>query len=211
MNESISLNLTGVEETTLTERRDAAENRARILAVAKELFAREGVTAVTMNDIAEAAKVGKGTLYRRFANKGELCLALMDEQLAEFQNVMLARMRQMNAAGTSYLTQLEHFLDALTHFTEAHSPYLCEAERAALVETATPHFWQYLTIRGLLQTAVTAQELPPDLDLEFISGALLAPLNAQYYRFQRQERGFSVERISAGLQLLVAGLRRIEP
>jgi AcrR family transcriptional regulator len=208
MNDSISLNLTDITEAPATERRDAAENRARILAAAKELFEEQGVTAVTMNDIAQAAEVGKGTLYRRFANKGELCLALMDEQLAQFQNVMLARMRQMSAAGTSNLTQLEHFLDALVHFTEAHSPYLGEAQRAALVETATPHFWQYLTIRGLLQTAVTAQELPPGLDLEFISGALLAPLSAQYYRFQREERGFSVERISAGLQLLIAGLRR---
>jgi AcrR family transcriptional regulator len=178
--------------------------------VAKELFAREGVAAVTMNDIAQAAEVGKGTLYRRFANKGELCLALMDEQLAEFQNVMLARMRQMSAAGTPYLTQLEHFLDALVHFTEAHNPYLCEAQRAALVETAMPHFWQYLTIRGLLQTAVNAGELPSAVDLDFLSGALLAPVSPHYYRFQRQERGFSVARISAGLQLLVSSLRHLE-
>jgi len=189
-----------------SERRDAAENRERMLTAAGTLFAARGVAAITMNDIAQAAGVGKGTLYRRYANKGELCLALMDEHLQEFQDVMLARMRQMQAANVPALTQLNHFLDALVHFTEAQTPYLCEVEQAGLVETSQPHFWQQWTIRGLLQAAVAGGELPAGLDLDFVSGALLAPLNAHYFRVQRQELGYSLARISAGLQLLVTGL-----
>lgn len=44
------------------ERADAARNRRRILAAAAELFATRG-DAVTMEEIALAARVGKGTLY----------------------------------------------------------------------------------------------------------------------------------------------------
>ena len=69
-----------------TERSDAAANRKRILKVAEKLFAKRGVDNINMADIAKAAGVGQGTLYRRFANKSELSLALMDSQMADFQN-----------------------------------------------------------------------------------------------------------------------------
>lgn len=62
-----------------------------------------------MADIAQAAGVGKGTLYRRFTSKAELCLGLMDEQMTTFQNQMLAQFRQMTAGSVPYMTQLEFF------------------------------------------------------------------------------------------------------
>ena len=61
------------------ERADAARNRARVLGAAARLFAEHGVGAVTMDDIAAAAGVGKGTLYRRFTDKGELAAAVLDD------------------------------------------------------------------------------------------------------------------------------------
>ena len=46
------------------KRRDARENRRLLLEVAKRLFAEQGIAATTMKQIASAAGVGKGTLYR---------------------------------------------------------------------------------------------------------------------------------------------------
>ena len=46
--------------------------RARILAVARELFYRDGIRAVGVDAIAEAAGTNKMTLYRHFASKGAL-------------------------------------------------------------------------------------------------------------------------------------------
>jgi hypothetical protein len=43
------------------ERADAARNRQRLLDAAEELFGRRGAGNVTMEDIARAAGVGKGT------------------------------------------------------------------------------------------------------------------------------------------------------
>src|SRR5436190_15776408 len=67
-----------------TERRDATEHRRRILEVARQLFAERGVDAVSMHQIAMAAGIGKGTLYRRYANKGELCMDLLRERHEQF-------------------------------------------------------------------------------------------------------------------------------
>lgn len=63
-------------------RRDAALNRERLLAAARELFAEQGFE-VTLDDIARHAGVGVGTAYRRFANKREVLDALFAEQTVE--------------------------------------------------------------------------------------------------------------------------------
>ena len=198
------------------ERRDAAANRMRILQTAEKLFAQHGVANVNMADIAQAAEVGKGTLYRRFTNKAELCLALMDTQMIDFQNGMIARMQQMSAQGIAKMDQLDQFVDALIYFTDAHAPLLCEVQRAGLLQEQEPdglelpHFWQYMTVNGLLKAAVADGELSKNLDIDYLADALLAPLKADIFYYQREVRGFTLERISAGLRVMLAGLRHYD-
>jgi AcrR family transcriptional regulator len=67
-------------------RKDAALNRERLLASARELFAEQGL-GVTLNDIAHHAGVGVGTAYRRFANKEEIIDALFEERLQAVEAV----------------------------------------------------------------------------------------------------------------------------
>src|SRR3954468_8625414 len=71
------------------ERADAARNRLLVLAAAERLFAERGVAGVTMDDVAAAAGVGKGTLYRRFTDKGGLAVALLDQRERELQQAIL--------------------------------------------------------------------------------------------------------------------------
>ena len=207
---TISIDL--IEEGGLCrqERRDAAANRARILQTAEKLFAEHGVANVNMADIAQAAEVGKGTLYRRFANKGELCYALMDEHLTGFQDEMLAQMQQMTRDGVPKLQQLSVFLTALVLFTEKHVPLLCEVQQISLQVGARrlqlPHFWQYMTIQGLLLAADREGEFRPGVDIALLPDVLLAPLSADFYQFLRQVKGYSPEQIGLGLQNVVQGL-----
>lgn len=63
-------------------RKDAALNRARLLAAASELFAEQGFS-VTLNDIAHHAGVGIGTAYRRFPNKEAVIDALFEQRLQD--------------------------------------------------------------------------------------------------------------------------------
>jgi AcrR family transcriptional regulator len=195
------------------ERRDAAANRALLLETAEKLFAEHGVSAVTMAEIAQVAGVGKGTLYRRFAHKGELCLALLDSQLQAFQNDQLDIMRQSAEHGDAYLRQLVTFLAALIQFTERHMPLLWEIDQYGQSmdgeDIERPHSWQYMTAHGLLQRARRAGEVAPDLDAPFVAEALLAPLVARTYLFQREQLGFTPERITAGLSRLVTGLHPV--
>ncbi len=61
-------------------RRDAQRNRRRILDAARELMAERGV-GVSLEQVAEAAEVGVGTVYRRFPDKESLVRALFSEHV----------------------------------------------------------------------------------------------------------------------------------
>lgn len=60
-------------------RADARRNREAVIAAAKELFADQGLDA-QMPDVAKAAKVGVGTVYRHFPTKDDLIAALAAER-----------------------------------------------------------------------------------------------------------------------------------
>lgn len=63
-------------------RRDAARNRERILAAGRDVFAERGLTA-TLDDVAERAQLGVGTVYRNFGNRDELIESLFDSRVEE--------------------------------------------------------------------------------------------------------------------------------
>jgi AcrR family transcriptional regulator len=61
-------------------RRDAERNRQRILRAAAEVFTSRGLQ-VSLDDVAQHAGVGVGTVYRRFADKDSLVEALFEERI----------------------------------------------------------------------------------------------------------------------------------
>ncbi|MGF6955451.1 TetR/AcrR family transcriptional regulator [Paraburkholderia youngii] len=71
-------------------RADAARNRERILEAAEEVFLERGAEA-SLDDIAKRAKVGIGTLYRRFPTRDALLAATSDERLLSLAEASRAR------------------------------------------------------------------------------------------------------------------------
>jgi AcrR family transcriptional regulator len=71
---------------TKTLRSDARRNRERLVASARELFARSGVD-VSVEEITQHAGLGMGTLYRHFPTKEELIDAVLEEEFAEVVRV----------------------------------------------------------------------------------------------------------------------------
>jgi AcrR family transcriptional regulator len=67
-------------------RADAERNRQRILAAAAQVFAERGL-AVSLDEIAAAACVGVGTVYRRFPSKDDLIDALFEDKIAQVEQV----------------------------------------------------------------------------------------------------------------------------
>jgi AcrR family transcriptional regulator len=188
------------------ERSDAARNRRVILRTARTLFEERGVTCVTMEEIARASGVGKGTLYRRFSHKGFLCQALLDEPTRHLQEQTLEILRE---SGTSALEKLDAFLDLLVAFTAENldllyggNEPLCGADR--LERFSHPAYdWRRSAVLGLLRAAVNEEDMNGGLDLEYLATALLAPLDVDLFYYQHRVQGFPAWRISHGVRVLV--------
>ena len=201
-----SLDHLGRPSGCVPERSDAARNRRVILRTARTLFEERGVTCVTMEEIARASGVGKGTLYRRFPHKGFLCQALLDEPTRHLQEQTLEILRE---PGTAALEKLDAFLDRLVVFTAENldllyggNEPLCGADR--LERFSHPAYdWRRSTVLGLLRTAANEGEVDGSLDLEYLATALLAPLDVDLFYYQHRVQGLPSWRISSGVRDLV--------
>ena len=206
------------------ERRDAREHRQQIIEVTQRLFVEHGVDAVSMHQIAVAAGIGQGTLYRRYRDKGELCMDLLYESHRHFVEEIAAFFSATE--GTSPLERLKGLLACAVAFMEEQGSLLGQvamAERRmhhhhharASVEfdpqeLSSHSFFQWLheLLGELLTEALARGELAP-LDVSYTADAILATLYPPFYRFQRQERGLSSERILQGLyHIYIDGLQR---
>jgi AcrR family transcriptional regulator len=164
------------------ERADAARNRIRVLTAAEALFAERGVHAVTMDDVAGAAGVGKGTLYRRFGDKGGLAMALLDERERELQERILTGPPPLGPGATP--------ADRLGAFVEAYLEFLTrQLDLVLLSETATTgarfrtgaHTLWRQHCRHLLETGGAT-------DAEIAADVLLAALAAEQVRHWLRDR-----------------------
>lgn len=57
------------------------KTRAKLVDVARQLFAKKGVEDTTMNDIAQASKKGRRTLYNYFKSKEQIYMAVVESEL----------------------------------------------------------------------------------------------------------------------------------
>ena len=178
------------------QRADAVKNRERLLETAQRLFAEQDVETVTMTAVASAAGVGKGTLYRHFSDKAELCHALLDQEMHDLQERALRRIR--NHPGTPE-ANLRWFVEQVMRFVYGNDALLCEASYHAGVSILQhpAHLWWRQTIHGLLR------QLDPPGDLDYSADVLYVMLDVQTQRFQRHTLHYDLERILRGLMATV--------
>jgi len=177
------------------ERADAARNRLRVLAAAERLFGSRGVAGVTMDDVAAEAGVGKGTLYRRFGDKGGLAVALLDERERELQLQMISGAPPLGP-GAPPGTRLTAFVRAYLHLVET------QLDLVLLSETSTPGarhrtgahaFWRQ-HCRLLLTQAGAAD---PDLRADLLLAGLAAEQVTHWLRDERRDRARLADALSS--------------
>ena len=180
-------------------RADAVRNRELLLDSARRLFDKHGVACVSMSAIAQEAEVGKGTLYRHFRDKAELCHALLDTDMHVLQDNTLQYLRQ----DVSPVDKLRWFLEQVVQFVDTHQAFLQETStNTGMIMLEHPaHLWWRQTIIGLLMQ----MHVPPE-QRAYLADTLYVMVDVQTIRFQQESLGYNRADIVAGLHMLVEQL-----
>ena len=166
---------TVIQEVKPRRERKKAAVRAHILATAIELFSEHGLDSVTVDQIADAADIGKGTIYNYFSTKEDIVVAFM----VDFETRVQAKVRRLvTSKGTlesilagfirfqfqmkkPYHRFVRVFLGQMFLRTEQFIPYMVEMQKT--IDPPLEALFRGLQQRGLIRRDVSV----PDLVLIF--------------------------------------------
>lgn len=175
------------------ERADAVRNRRAILTATEELLATHRPQDISIEQVAQAAGVGKGTVFHRFGSRMGLMTALMIERAQALTEAVTSGPPPLGP-GAPDRERLLAFLDAVTEVVGRNKSLLAELAFSAAAEPATTgksaaagegtakdshrddhpvyRFWH-----GHISTLIATQR--PDVDAEMIAHILLGSLHSE--------------------------------
>lgn len=150
------------------ERRDAARNRELLLDAATSLVDEVGPRLVTMDAVAAAAGVGKGTVFRRFQSREGLMAEVLNHRETEWQGLVMSGPPPLGP-GADPWDRLLAFGRTRLDTTLVHAELIREAGRNGS-RAGGAYAFTFTHVRHLLaQLGVTG-------DVPLLATALLAPL-----------------------------------
>lgn len=186
-------------------RADAARNRAKLLEAAARLIAEHGADGVTMEAVAAAAQVGKGTVFRRFGDRTGLLLALLDHSERKFQAAFLGGPPPLGP-GAPPVERLRAFGCAMLRRTVEELDLQMAAEPSAERRFTVP-------ARRVLHrhVALLLRQVVPQADCELLAHTLMGQLSPVLVHHLVRQCRMPVERLEAGWTDLVGRVTGTEP
>ncbi|MEV4352775.1 helix-turn-helix domain-containing protein [Nonomuraea sp. NPDC049625] len=167
-------------------RSDATRNREAILRATEELLAAHGAEHISLDRVAAAARVGKGTLFRRFGSR----TGLFQELLAERAAALALAIETPGSAlgpGTPPEGRLTAFLDELCELAERNLALFAAHERACAEDKYRDP--TYLRWHAHVTALIAAARPEDGLDAEFAAHALLGSFDADLARHVMADGG----------------------
>ncbi|GHF91281.1 TetR/AcrR family transcriptional regulator [Streptomyces thermodiastaticus] len=177
-------------------RKDAVRNREAVLAAADALFSRrESPEDVTMADVAAAAGVGKGTLFRAFGDRAGLLRALYAARLASMREAVESGPPPLGPA-TPPRERVPALLDAVLCFKLDNRPLALALEGSG---NGSPYRAEhYAWWHGLLRTVL--EQIPGLAEPGFTAHALLAATRADLVEHLAGKECLSRQQLRAQLK-----------
>ncbi|MDQ0795528.1 TetR/AcrR family transcriptional regulator [Streptomyces sp. B1I3] len=178
-------------------RADAARNRTRLLEAASRLMGGCGAANLTMEAVASAAGVGKGTVFRRFGDRTGLLIALLDHREALLQAAFLSGPPPMGP-GAPATERLHAFGPAVMRHDRDHHELILASRTDPLRAYAVPAFRLRLS-----HVALLLRQLKVQGNTELLAHTLLGSVDATLVHHLTRERGVPIEELEQGWHDLV--------
>ena len=156
----------------------------RILSVAETLFCTQGIAHVGLNDIADAARVTRTTIYRYYANKSDIVLAVFERCMVGCYNQLPATVWDESLRGSVRLHALLHsfcdyyFANPLRamFYVDFYRTFVNNVDANRLQGTLTNLSSKDALIGTLLEVGIQDGSLRPDLSVPLIHTMLISVL-----------------------------------
>jgi TetR/AcrR family transcriptional regulator, regulator of autoinduction and epiphytic fitness len=184
------------------QRRGAPEaKRAAILEAAMRLFSQYGYRRTSIDDIARAAEIAKGTVYLSFKSKEEIFRALCESLIERMESAVTAARATRGSIDERLVAVLEAKFGFLfeTVYKSAHAAELMDSKNRLSADLFAQFYRRYMKVlREVIEEATRAGELAParmELDADDLSQMLVAAANgieqnatslARYHRKLRE-------------------------
>ncbi|WP_103338066.1 TetR/AcrR family transcriptional regulator [Amycolatopsis sp. CA-126428] len=182
------------------ERADAARNRRAILRAAEELLASHDLAEVSMDRVAAAAGVGKGTVFHRFGNREGLMRALVESRVQALSDAVSSGPPPLGP-GAPPASRLAAFFDAVVELATRNVKVMAAFEQASTDRLNSPIYvsW-HAHVAGLIASATPS--LDADLTAHLLLGSLHSDLMLQFLKTGETDR------LASGLRSMIATLLR---
>lgn len=139
--------------------------RAAILKAARKVFARRGFEGATMDDVAEACSIAKGTLYLYFKSKRQIYMGVFKEDLQQLRETSQTAID----AVTTPSEKIRAFVTSRLAFCDRHRSFvrIYNSDVSAIFVTPHPtqkelkdfYFEQSHVLQDLIEKGIAAGEL----------------------------------------------------
>jgi AcrR family transcriptional regulator len=166
------------------ERADAIRNRRAILAATEELLASHRPQDISMEQVAAAAGVGKGTVFHRFGNRTGLMHALMVERAQALGEAVTAGPPPLGP-GAPARDRLLAFLEAVIEVVSRNKSLMAELSHSVAADPPAsepalqdrddhPVYWFW---HDHISTLIAAQR--PGADADLVAHLMLAAMHSE--------------------------------
>ena len=197
-----SLHLPAHGSTAACERADAARNREHLLVTARAMLADVGVDGLTMDGLARAAGLGKGTIFRRFGSRAGLLRELLNDSEMTFQEGFFSGPPPLGP-GAEPVERLVAFGRERLRLVTLQGDLLRSVEAEAEHRYSAPaHAASAMHVQMLLGQAGV------DGDLQVLTLTLLSSLDAALVLYETRDLRIDLYRLADGWEDLVRRVAR---
>lgn len=186
----------------MSKRSDAIKNEKLIIKTANELFNMYGVDSISMKKIAEAAQIGKGTLYRHFSNKSDICSALLSQEIEHMFN----QIDYKKKIQTDQQELLRFIFLPLIEIMEKNVSLIKEIERSDKKNRVLMQTPFYVKLKSEVMSCITKMDIVNDPD--FHADILLNSFSADVFEYQHYVKKIpSKQFVDRILKIFVRGIQ----
>lgn len=170
-----------------------------ILHTANHLFTEHGVESVSMHQIAKSVGIGQGTLYRRYSNKGELCMDMMKENF----EIFIKEIDDILKTGTQLSVQerlsivMRKIIAFIDHKSEwlgvLHTYKKMEDDKSDFFQSP-PYVFLHHTISELFKEAIEKEQIK-SVDPAYAAHSLISIHSPHTFNHLKYAMGYTCEEI----------------